>query len=279
LGGALGKSIDFIGIRHSFSTWQRSAATTEGEPALRAAPADPRLDMATVDKLPLLLLPGLLCDATLWAPQIAALSDIAVPRVGDLTRHDSLPAMAAAMLAEMPGPFALAGLSMGGYVAQEIMRQAPQRVLRLALLDTSARPDTEEQRARRRGLIELAGKGRFKGVTPRLLPLFIHPDRLSDGPLVDTVMGMAERVGRDGFLRQQKAILGRPDGRADLARIACPTLVLCGREDALTPLDCHEEMAAAIPAATLTVVERCGHLSTLERPDAVNDALRRWLAE
>jgi pimeloyl-ACP methyl ester carboxylesterase len=233
--------------------------------------------MAT-PRTPLLLLPGLLCDAALYRAQIAALADIAAPIVGDLTRHDSCAAMAAAMLAEMPEYFSLVGLSMGGYVAQEIMRQAPHRVIRLALLDTSARPDTEEQRARRRGLIELAGKGQFRGVTPRLLPLLIHPARLTDQPLVDTVMGMAERIGYAAFLRQQTAIMGRPDGRTDLKRIACPTLVLCGREDALTPLALHEEMAAAIPHAKLVIVEESGHLSTLERPDAVTAAMRDWLA-
>ncbi len=228
-------------------------------------------------KTPLLLLPGLLCDAALWQPQRQGLADIAETVAGDLTRHDSLAAMAEAMLAEMPGRFALAGLSMGGYVAQEIMRRAPERVLRLVLLDTSARADTEEQRARRRGLIELAGKGAFKGVTPRLLPLLLHPHRLADAPLVATVMGMAKRVGKSAFLRQQQAILGRPDGRADLPRIACPTLVLCGRQDALTPLALHEEMAAAIPGAELRVIEECGHLSSLERPEAVTAALREWL--
>ena len=231
----------------------------------------------TSPRLPLLLLPGLLCDGALYRAQIAVLGDIAAPIVGDLTRHDSLAGMAAAMLAETPEYFSLVGLSMGGYVAQEVMRQAPHRVSRLALLDTSSRPDTDEQRARRRGLIELAGSGRFKGVTPRLLPLLLHPDRLTDQALVDDVMGMAGRVGRDAFLRQQTAIMARPDGRADLARIACPTLVLCGRQDALTPLAVHEEMAAAIAGARLVIVEDCGHLSPLEQPDTVTAALRDWL--
>jgi pimeloyl-ACP methyl ester carboxylesterase len=228
-------------------------------------------------KTSLVLLPGLLCDAALWQPQIAALGDIAAASVADLTRRDSLGAMAAAVLASAPEYFSLAGLSMGGYVAQEIMRQAPGRVRRLALLDTSARADSDEQRARRRGLIELAGRGEFKGVTPRLLPLLIHPDRLQDKPLVEIVTGMSERVGKDAFLRQQKAIMGRPDGRADLKRIACPTLVLCGRHDALTPLAVHEEMAAAIRGANLVVVEESGHLPTLERPEAVSAAMREWL--
>lgn len=228
-------------------------------------------------RTPLLLLPGLLCDDALYREQVADLADIAAPIVGDLTRHDSIAGMAAAMLAEMPDYFSLLGLSMGGYVAQEIMRQAPHRVIRLALLDTSARADTDEQRARRHGLIELAGKGEFKGVTPRLLPQLIHPDRVGDRALVDTVTGMAERVGHDAFLRQQTAIMGRPDGRPDLARIACPTLVLCGRDDASTPVALHEEIAAAIHGADLVVIEKCGHLSTLERPEAVNPVLRDWL--
>jgi len=128
------------------------------------------------------------------------------------------------------------------------------------------------------GLIELAGKGHFKGVTPRLLPQLLNPDRLTDQVLVDIIIGMAERIGRDAFLRQQAAIMGRPDGRTDLGRIACPTLVLCGRQDALAPPAVHQEMAAAIPGAELVVVEDCGHLSTLEQPDIVSDALRRWLA-
>jgi pimeloyl-ACP methyl ester carboxylesterase len=232
----------------------------------------------TAARTPLLLLPGLLCDGALYGAQIAALADVAAPIVGDLTRHDSIAGMAAAMLGEMPEYFSLAGLSMGGYVAQEIMRQAPHRVIRLALLDTSARTDTDEQRTRRYALIAMAGIGHFKGVTQRLLPLLIHEGRLADQGLVDTVIGMADRVGHDGFVRQQTAIMGRPDGRADLKRIACPTLVLCGRQDALTPVALHEEMAAAIRGAKLVVVEDCGHLSPLDQPDRVTEAMRDWLA-
>jgi len=240
-----------------------------------ASVPDNRPPMA--DKIPLLLLPGLLCNRQLWAPQIDALSDIAVPLVADLTRDDSFPAMARRLLADAPAQFALAGLSMGGYVAQEVIRQAPERVLKLALLDTSARADTPEQSQRRRDLIALSERGQFHGVTTRLLPNLINPDRLGDAPLVKTIVDMAASVGRDGFLRQETAILARPDGRADLARIAVPTLVLCGREDLLTPLALHEEMAALIPGATLQVIERCGHMTTLEQPDAVNDAMRVWL--
>jgi pimeloyl-ACP methyl ester carboxylesterase len=157
------------------------------------------------------------------------------------------------------------------------MRQAPHRVERLALLDTTARPDTPEQSRRRRGLIELARKGNFKGVTPRLLPLLIAERFLEDASLTGAVMAMADRIGRDAFLRQQQAIMGRPDSRPDLPDYRLPVLILCGREDALTPLDRHEEMAAAIPDADLLVLGGCGHLSALERPAAVSAALRSWL--
>ena len=229
-------------------------------------------------KTPLILLPGLLCDEALWIHQAAALADMAHITVPDLTGHDYMPAMARSVLEAAPDTFALAGLSMGGYLAQEIVRQAPDRVSRLALLDTSARADTPEQTRRRRLLIRLARRGEFKGVTERLLPLLIHQDRLAEADLKRTIMDMATRIGRDAFLRQQAAIMTRPDGRHDLALIHCPTLILCGRQDALTPLDRHQEMAAKIPHSALTVVEECGHLAPLERPDAVTDALRTWLS-
>lgn len=228
-------------------------------------------------KIPLILLPGLLCDWALWEPQVEALADIAETCVADLSRDESLPLMAARVLAEAPERFALAGLSMGGYLAQEIMRQAPERVMRLALLDTSARADTPERSAIRRGLIELAQKGEFKGITPRLLPQWLHPDHLAEPALTTTVMEMAQRVGRDAYLRQMRAIMARPDGRGDLRRIRVPSLVLCGREDQSTPLALHEEIATLIPGAALAIIERCGHLSTLEQPQRVSAALRAWL--
>ncbi len=228
-------------------------------------------------KTPLILLPGLLCDGALWRHQAESLGDIADITVVDLTRDERLDVMARVILKGAPETFALAGLSMGGYLALEIMRQAPGRVERLALLDTSARPDTAEQAERRRGFIELTHKGEFKGVTERLLPLLIHPDRTGDRDLTGTVMGMAERVGKEAFIRQQHAIMARPDGRDALASITCPTLVLCGRQDGLTPLSVHEELARLIPAAALVIVEDCGHLPPLERPRTVSAVLRYWL--
>ena len=233
-----------------------------------------------INKPSLVLVPGLLCDAALWRGQVEDLAELCTPWVADVMRDDSMTAMAQRVLAEAPAErFALAGLSMGGYVAQAIMRIAPERVERLALLDTSAMADTPEQTARRRGLIELAEKGDFHGVTPRLLPLFLHPDRLSDQPLTAAVMAMTERVGKDAFLRQQRAIMGRPDNRPNLPKIACPSLVVCGRQDQMTPLGWNEEIASLIPGAQLEVIEHCGHLTTMERPWEVSVAMRQWLTE
>ncbi len=230
-------------------------------------------------KTPLVLVPGLLCDERLWEPQVWRLADVAEAVIADVTGGASVSEMARSVLGAAPsaGSFALAGLSMGGYVALEIMRIVPDRVSRLALLDTSARADTAEQTAARRALIELAKSGRFEEVPRALLQREVHPDRLGDEGLVSTVLGMAHAVGPEAFVRQEEAIIGRPDSRGDLPEIACPTLVLCGREDALTPLHLHEEMAALIPGSRLRVIERCGHLSTLERPEAVTAALRGWL--
>jgi len=228
------------------------------------------------NKTPLVLLPGLLLDQALWAHQAETLTDLAEISVADLTLDDSIEAMAARVLATAPRRFSLAGLSMGGYVAQEIMRQAPERIERLALIDTSADADTDEQRERRLGFIEQVNRGAFKGVTSRLLPLLIHENRLNDEVLTTRIMAMAEHVGKDAFLRQQNAILNRKSGLDDLIRIECPVLVMCGRQDMLTSLEQHRAMAAAAGAA-LVIVEDCGHLAPLERPRAVSAALRYWM--
>ena len=188
-----------------------------------------------------------------------------------------MPEMAHAVLDAAPERFALGGLSMGGYVALEIMRVAPERVARLALLDTSARADIPEQTATRRELIELSQRGCFDEVPHKLLPHIVHPDRLDDEGLTSVVFAMAEAVGPEAFVRQEEAIIGRPDGRGNLPGIICPTLVLCGRKDALTPMHLHEEMASLIPGSRLHVIDECGHLSALEHPEEVTVALRDWL--
>jgi pimeloyl-ACP methyl ester carboxylesterase len=223
------------------------------------------------------LLPGLLCDAALWNHQVVHLADTLQVTVADLTADNSIAAMAERVLATAPRTFALAGLSMGGYVALEIMRQAPERVERLALLATNARADSAEKVANRQELIRLSELGKFKGVTPRLLPNLVHPSRLKDPAVADVVMDMAARIGQEGFKRQQTAIMNRKDGRAELAAIRVPTVVICGRQDALSPLALHQEMADAIVGAKLVVIEDCGHLSPLERPYAVTALMRYWL--
>jgi pimeloyl-ACP methyl ester carboxylesterase len=225
----------------------------------------------------LVLVPGLLCTGALWAPQIAALSDIADCMVADHTRHNTMAGIATSILAAAPERFALAGLSMGGYISYEIVRQAPERVERLALLDTGSRADTPERTAGRRDLLANAEREGVRRAQELLMPLLIHPSRRGDKPLVDAILQMAVDTGLEAFRRQEEAIIGRPDNRSLLPSIRCPTLVLVGQEDALTPPDLAREIAAGIPSAKLEIIADCGHLSTLERPEAVNRALRMWL--
>ena len=236
--------------------------------------------MSAAAALPVLLLPGLLCDGALWQHQIDYLTGARECLVGDTTGQagqDSIAAIATAILAAAPDRFALAALSMGGYVALDIMRRAPERVERLCLCDTSARPDTPEQQQKRRLLIALSQKGQFKGVTPRLLPMLIHPDRMQDASLTGVVTDMAARVGREAFARQQTAILKRIDSRPFLAHIRCPTLVIGGAEDQLTPPAVMQELATGIPGATHHIIPDCGHLAPLERPERVNALISEWL--
>ncbi len=231
------------------------------------------------DRIPLALLPGLLTDRALWAHQIEALADLAESRVADFATQGSIAGMARSVLETMPARFALAGLSMGGYVAMEVLRRAPERVGLLALLDTKAALDTPARTEARKAFVEQARTGAFEGVSRRALEMYVHPDRLQDAGLADAVLAMTARVGRDAFLSPQGAIMGRPDSLPGLPEIACPTLVLCGRQDGPTPVECHQEIAAAIPGARLTVIEDCGHLSPMERPEEVIAALRAWLGD
>lgn len=225
----------------------------------------------------LVLLPGLLCDHALWQHQIKALEGDINVIVADLTGHESIPDLAKAVLSMAPERFALAGLSMGGYVAMEVMRQDPARISQLALIDTSARPETDESRRKRRGLIELAKKGNFKGVTPRLLPTLISPSRLQDNVLTQIIMDMALRIGLDGFLKQQQAILSRVDSRPHLSLIDVPTVLICGAEDVRTPPEHAHEMSSHIKHSEVYIIEGAGHLAPLEQPTAVNKILKKWL--
>ncbi len=227
----------------------------------------------------IVLIPGLLCSARLYVEQIPVLWRFGPVTVADHTRDDNLRDIAGRILASAPPRFALAGLSMCGYLAFEILRQAPRRVTRLALLDTVAHPERPEQTERRRVQIELAQQGRLAEVCDLQFPLLVHPSRLQDRDLERAVRLMAEEVGAEAFIRQQKAIMGRPDSRPDLPGIRCPTLVLVGDGDRLTPPDQVGEMAAAIPGARLVIVPGCGHLSTMERPREVAEALVEWLRQ
>ena len=225
-----------------------------------------------------LLLPGLLNDARLFAAQRAVLAERAELRVVETDKADSVEAIAAHALAQAPSSFALVGFSMGGYVAFEMLRQAPDRIDRLALIDTSARPDTPDLRRRREQMLAQVAICQFRGVTNRLLPQLVHPSRLQDRPLIDVLQAMALAVGKDGFVRQQRAILDRPDSRSLLAGIDVPTLVLCGAQDQLTPPALSREIAQGVAGATLVEIAQCGHVAPLERPEQVNASLLEWLA-
>ncbi len=212
------------------------------------------------EPVPIVLIPGLNCSARLYGGQIPALWRFGPIQVADHTRDDAMEAIAGRILAAAPPQFALVGLSMGGYIAFEILRQAPERMQRLALLDTGARADTPEQTERRLHQIELARAGRFAEISDVLFPLLVAPDHQNDARLREIIHVMAEETGADAFVRQQTAIMKRPDSRPTLSAIRCPTLVLVGDGDELTPLPLAQEITAAIPGAQLKVVEDSGHL-------------------
>jgi len=231
-----------------------------------------------MESLPAVLIPGLLCSARLYAQQLPLLWPSGAVMIATHTRDDSVAGIARRILADAPPRFALVGLSMGGYVAFEVLRQARDRVVKLALLDSQARPDTAEVSAARRVQMDVARRAGLRPVIAALIPRLLHPSRQQEAPLLELIHQMGEEVGRDGYLNQQSANIGRPDSRGDLAHVRCPTLVVVGDADLLTPPELAREMAAGIAGARLAVVPECGHLSTLERPQAVNEALRGWLA-
>jgi len=227
--------------------------------------------------LPILLLPGLNCSPRLYAQQIPELWRFGPVTVADHRRDDTIAAIAKRVLDTAPPRFALAGLSMGGYIVLEIVRQAAERVTKLALLDTGSRADTPEATAKRHTNIALAEAGRFEDVIGPQYPLYVHPSRANDATLKAGYLAMCHDVGPEAYVRQQKAIMTRLDSRPLLPTIRCPTLVLVGAQDAATPPALSEEMAGAIPGARLVVVPECGHLSTMEQPEAVTAALVEWM--
>jgi pimeloyl-ACP methyl ester carboxylesterase len=227
--------------------------------------------------MPILLVPGLVSSPRIFAPVVPALWRFGPVTVANHKRDDSIGAIARRILAEAPPRFALAGHSMGGYIAFEIMRQAPQRVAKLALINTQARPDTPEATTRRRGQMARAQSGGYRAVLDELFPGFVHPSRREDSGLRQLVHDMGDDVGAGAFVRQQTAVMGRADSRPTLAMIACPTLVLTGDEDNTIPNALSVEMADRIPGAKLTILPQCGHLPQVEQPQATADALVGWL--
>jgi pimeloyl-ACP methyl ester carboxylesterase len=229
------------------------------------------------DVLPLLLIPGLASSFRIYAPVVPQLWRSRPVMVANHLRDDSMAAIARRILSEAPVRFALAGHSMGGYIAFEIMRQAPERVAKLALLNTSARPDTPEASERRRAQMQMVRDGKLHEVLDMIFPSFVHPARVGDAALRKLVHDMGDDVGAQGFINNQTAIIGRPDSRPGLGDIRCPTLVLTADQDQLLPPAQSAEIAGGIAGARLTIIPDCGHLPQPERPQAVVDALTEWL--
>jgi len=227
---------------------------------------------------PIVLVPGLLCSSDVFAAQISALWPHGSVVVANTREQQTIPEMASRILEVAPPRFALCGISMGGYVALEVMQQMPGRVAKLALLDTTARPDSPEQTEGRRALLARArDSGDFVSFAVDALDHIMIPEHRGIAAIREINRKMAAAVGLEGFRRQTEAIIVRADARPLLPAISVPTLVLVGDRDALTPPDHAREMADAISGSTLVVVPECGHASTLEQPDAVNDALLRWI--
>lgn len=228
---------------------------------------------------PFLLIPGLVCTAEIFAPQIPVLWPHGPVQVANTLSGETMAEMARAILADAPPTFALIGFSMGGYISFEILRQARERVTSLALIDTSARPDTDDQTANRRASVARARDGDYAAVLDSLVPLLFHPDHRQDPALIAANRRMGLAVGVEGFARQQEAVISRPDSRPDLAAIRVPAVVIVGDRDTLTPPDRSLEMAKGIAGARLEIIPGCGHASTLERPDRVNQALEEWITQ
>lgn len=222
---------------------------------------------------PIVLVPGLLCSSSLWTPVLAPLWQCGPVTIADTRRDDSLPAMAARLLAAAPERFVLAGLSMGGYVAFEVMRQAPERVAALGLVSTQAHPDTPDQSAARRVQQQRLGDGEFDQIVEEFWGLAPAPIHADDADLLGDWRAMAHEVGPEATITQLEAIIARPDSRPDLAAIACPTSVIHGRDDRLIPLERAQETAAGIPGVDLVVIDDAGHMIPAEQRDALAAAM------
>ena len=228
----------------------------------------------------LILLPGLASNAVMWQHQLAVLPHALEPAVTDVhSRCESIPQMAQALLQAHAGDLILCGASMGGIIAMEVARQAPARVKGLALLGTNARPETPDMAKLREAAIEFFKQGRVKEVLTVNLPMAFHPSRAKDETLTQTYLDFILAAGPDQLIRQNRAIMSRPDARLHLPNVTCPTVVMCGDGDQLTPPEFSREIATLIPNAELVMIPRCGHMLTMERPEEVNAALLRWLGQ
>lgn len=240
--------------------------------------ADFSLSSNCIRSTNLLLLPGMLCDARMWQHQLDYLAPFASVLVGDIGNADSVEIIARDLLEQAPPRFAVAGLSMGGIVALEMWRQAPHRIERLALLDTNFRADTAQRRLARDQQIIQVQQGMLRDILrDELKPRYLAQCNRSNLALLNDLLQMGEKLGVDVFVRQSLALRNRPDSSQTLETISCPTLVMCGEEDELCPVELHREMADRIPGATLRVIENCGHISTMEQPKQVSVALAAWL--
>lgn len=239
-------------------------ATTSTLPALRT--------------LPSVMIPGLACSPRLFAPQLPTLWRFGPVTVANTLQHNRIADMARAILDQAPAQFVLLGLSMGGYIALEIMRQAPERVIGLCIMNSSARADTEESQKNRQRLMALAGEGRLQLATEMNFPRSVHPAHKHDKDLLATVLAMAKETGVASYIQQQEAILHRIDSLPSLDAITCPTLIMVGDQDQLTPLPLAQELSQGIAGSKLRIIANCGHLSTLEQTQQVNRALQQWLS-
>jgi pimeloyl-ACP methyl ester carboxylesterase len=225
----------------------------------------------------LVMIPGTLCDVSLFENQRKGISDLVDCKVVDCSRCESLVDMAKLILSEIEGNFALLGFSYGGIIAFEIMRKAPERITKLILLNTNYKAPSEITIASQQKYLKMVETGDFRKITTDFTKeSMLHPNHAKNIEIREKVLRMALNVGELGFINQVKSQLNRPDSTNDLPRISCPTLIVTGREDRICPPILHQEMAQLIPNSTLEIIEECGHLSTLEQPEILNETIRKW---
>lgn len=230
------------------------------------------------DTTEIALIPSQLCTELLFEPQLAALSAIGTPRIYVQRDYDTVAGMAQGVLDKAEQTFALVAHGMGCFVAFEILRRAPQRVTKLVMMSGLAPADTSKQTVRREGYLRLVEEGKFDGIIEERIPMLVNPSRVGDESVTRILRQMARETGPDVFQRQQRAIMARADSRPTLGAILCPVLLMFGRQDGISTLDHQTEMLNAIPHARLEILEECGHMMSLERPEKVNAVLTDFLS-